>query len=146
MRVRDNSKTVRRESFKSKLTAGQDDQMPQLISQASSPNHNQEQDDAVNLKIPKVLVTQVESISEELTAAEDIESDDSIKTTEDASPQYTSPSEDSKVEYLKITQTEGKNHLRVSQSLELESLVNRALSTFTTSNPFNNLINGEPSS
>ena len=35
------------------LTEEQDDQMSQLFSQASRSHHEQEQDDAVTLKIPK---------------------------------------------------------------------------------------------
>ena len=125
------------------LTVGQDDTMPQLISQVSSPYHEQEQDDAVILKNPRVLATQ-DSTSEESTAAEEIVSDYGTELTEDASPQYTSPSEDSNVEYLESTQTKGTNKFRLSQSLELkEDLVKRALGTFSISNPFKNLSNRE---
>ena len=68
-----------------------DDQMPQLISQASKNHLEEEQDDAVTSKSQKASDTH-EDTSGESTAAEEIKSDEDEVATEDASPQYTSPS------------------------------------------------------
>ena len=129
------------------ITAGQDDPMLRLISPVSSPNHDQKQDDAITLKTPKNLVIQNNNISGESTAEEEIFSNESVKSADDAIPQYTSPSEDSDLEYLKNTPTKGTSQLRVSQSFELnKSLVNKALRTFTSSRSYNTLTSREPSS
>ena len=59
--------------------------------------------------------------------------------TGDESPQYTSPSEDSELEYLRNTQGQGIHQERVRQSLKLNtSLVQRALGTFSMSDPIKN--------
>ena len=60
--------------------------------------HDEEQDDAVTSKNPRVLNTKETKTSEDSTAAEEIESDDGTERTEDESPQYTSPSQDSEIE------------------------------------------------
>ena len=83
-----------------------DDQMPQLISQASRNHLEEEQDDVITNKSPRASDTQ-EDTSGESTAAEEIKSDEDEVATENASPQYTSPSEDSEVEYVKTTKGNG---------------------------------------
>ena len=107
--------SILEEVLEEDVTAEQDDQMPQLLSQASRNHHEQEQDDAVTLKNPKILATQ-DNKSDESTAAEVIGSDDGNEATEDGCPQYTSPPEISDVEYLKSTQIKGNHQDRVSQS------------------------------
>ena len=85
--------------------------------------------------------------SEKSTVAEEIGSDDGTEATEDASLQYTSPSEESDVEYLESTQGKGHHQERVSRSVELDTdLVQRALKTFTLSNPKKNSIDQEQGS
>ena len=79
-----------------------DDQKPQLISQESRYHLEEEQDDAVTSKNPKASDTR-EDTSGESTAAEEIKSDEDEVETKDASPQYTSPSEDSEVEHVETT-------------------------------------------
>ena len=107
-----------------------DDQMPQLISQASMNHLEEEQDDAVTSKKTKASDTQGET-SEESTAAEEIGTDEDKVVTEDASPQYTSPSEDSEMEYVETTEGSENHSERVSRSVELgTNLVQRALRTF----------------
>ena len=83
-------------------------------------HHEEEQDDAVTPKNPKVLATQSNTI-EDSTAAEEIGSDEGTEATEDESPQYTSSTEDSDVEYLESTQNKGSHQDRVSRSVELNT-------------------------
>ena len=67
--------------------------------------------------------------------------------TEDASPQYTSPSEDSEVEHVKTTERSGNHSERVSRSIELDrNLVERAIRAFSMSDPNKKLISQEQGS
>ena len=117
-----------------------DEQMPQLISQASKNHLEEEPDDAVTSKGPRASDTH-EDTSEESTAAEEIKSDDDEVATEDASPQYTSPSEDSEVEYVETTKGSGNISERVSQSIKIDAnLADKALKTFSILNPNKGLI------
>ena len=60
-------------------------------------------------------------------------------TSEDSTAADTSPSEDSELEYLRNTQGQGVHPERVRQSLKLNtSLVQRALGTFSMSDPIKN--------
>ena len=63
-----------------------DEQMPQLISQASKNHLEEKQDDAVTSKSPRASDTH-EDTSGESTAAEEIKSDEEEVETENASPQ-----------------------------------------------------------
>ena len=93
---------------------------------AETDNYDEEKDDAVKSKNPRVLGKQ-QIASEDSTAAEDIGSDFGTERTEDESPQYTGPSEDSEIEFIERTQGTGVHQERVSRSVELNtSLVRRA--------------------
>ena len=60
-------------------------------------------------------------------------------TSEDSTAADTSPSEDSELEYLRNTQGQGIHQDSVRQSLKLNtSLVQRALGTFSMSDPIKN--------
>ena len=88
------------------------------------------------VKIQKTSDTQGDTSEESSIAAEEIGSDNGTEATEDASPQYTSPSEDSDVEYLESTQGKENHQERVSRSVELDTnLVQRALRAFSMSHP-----------
>ena len=108
---------------------------PELSSDPSFEQTNHYCDDAVTSKNPGVPDT----TSEDSTAAEEINSDDDPIQTADESPQYTSPSSEGVIEFLGSTQGKGSHEERVSRSIELNTnLVERALRTFSMSDPIKN--------
>ena len=132
------------------LNSGQDDYMPHIISLTSSPKqnqNNQDSDDAVTLKTPRVLSQREINLSEQSTDEEIKSDDETVKSEEQDSPQYTSASsEEEEITHMKTT-PKGRKELRMSQSLIMdESQVTRASKTFSASKSLLNSKNWEPSS